>query len=598
MTELDRILSLSRGPAPAVPDLALSPDAPALRPAQVDALAEFVRALGATTAFGPPGGAYLLGCGSGKTLVALLLPALAERVLDRPVRTLHLVPAALVDQTIADATRWARTYAVPGTGTGLRGTWSLRSHEGLSAPSGRRALFEDAPDLLVVDECHAFANPDSGRWRRVSEYLRARPETRVVVLSGTLTWRSLRQARHLLLAALRGWCPLPADRSLEHWASVIDVGSEPCADDHRAVAPLVAWAGPSGVWPADGSATPAGRARLAYRARLLSCPGVVLTSDVEAPVSLLLRRWVPSTPAPESIRSAVEGLEKRWELPDGTELVSALEIARHGATLPLGIYLRWRPETVDPTWLARRRAWGSAVRALVAYQGVRFQTPGAVEAAARAGRLDARTMATWAAWAEVADLLGPETETVVLEGADNHIARILIAAGAEAPIGNTLVWTSTPAVGEMVARVLGPLVGGACRYHGAGSSAPTGGPAVASIRVWGRGWDGAPRAGYRRALILEPPSSAATYEQLLARHHRTGAVDDVIVDIFAPTLHGLKVIRSGFAGARYIEETTGARQRLLLADWVGVDRATCGQLSEGVHEGTFEEEALDGETEG
>lgn len=564
-TEMDRILALERGLLSRRATVLDSPYAPYLRRPQVDALVEWVRALSSTTEYGPPGGAYLLGCGAGKTLLSLLLPAVAEDILGRPVRTLHLVPAALVEQMHGDLARWHDAgFPVPPSDDP---SWVLRSHEGLSAPSGRHTLASLAPDLVVLDEAHAYADPESGRWRRITEYLRTRPETRVVILSGTLTWRSLRQCRHLLLAALRGWCPLPADRSLEHWAAVIDVGSEPCADDYRALAPLVQWheeieePGPF----SDG--TPAA-ARRAYRSRLTSCPGVVLTSDVEVPVSLRIEAWTPSTPTPPAIAAAVRRLEGDWELPDGTELVSALEVARHGATIPLGLYLRWIQETIDPDWLSRRRAWAGVVRALVAYAGHRYQTPAAVETAARAGHLDATAMRTWARWAEVEGAPGPMTEAVPIGDAEEYLYE-LIAEWMTREASRGLVWVSTPALGALVCRAMGLSPAG---YRGAGSTPPWGGPAVVSIRVHGRGWDGAPRAGYSRALVLEPPASAATWEQLISRHHRSGATEDVTVTVFSPTTHGKKALRSGLAGARYIEETTGARQRLLLADWVGMSR--------------------------
>ena len=196
----------------------------------------------------------------------------------------------------------------------------------------------------------------------------------------------------------------------------------------------------------------------------------------------------------------------------------------------------------------------------MAYHGGRYQTPAAVEAAAREGTLDTGAMHAWHRWQAVAGQPEPEIEEVWLPGANEHILETIRSWGAT---HDALIWVTTPALGDRLAGLLG------VRYHGAGSAPPTGGLAVASMRVHGTGWDGAPRAGYRRALVLEVPSSAATWEQTLARLHRPGATDTVEVAIVLGTSIARGALGGAIEGAEYIRDTTGSAQRLLEADWTG-----------------------------
>lgn len=549
MTELDRILSLRREDlTDALPPGLLRGGT--LRPVQVAALLEWRRALLSTTAWGPPGLAVLAGCGHGKTLIGLLLPHVARAVLGRDLRTLYLVPASIREQWIQDADAWRSR------GAGIAREVHVVSHAALSAPSGKDLLSREAPELIVIDEAHAFGEAESARWRRVAAYLQTHPNTRIVVMSGSLSTRSVRTARHLLLASLRAWCPLPADSSIDSWASVLDVGTDPSMDDHRALERV------ADLCP-DGLVARA-RARAGYRKLIERTPGIVLTTDSDVGVSLRCVAWQPNTPTPSTITRSVEGLEARWELPDGTPLLFALEYARHAGTLPLGLYRRWIPSTVHPEWVEARRAWQREVNALVQYAGSVYQTPGAVEEFAREGKLDARRQRVYTTWVQ-AELSypAPETEDVwdpyaraYLEG----LVREYLGTGE----GKCLLWTRSPSVGRVLADILG------CEYHGADSRPPTGAPsAVVSIAVHGTGWDGAPSAGYRRALVVEPPSSGALWEQLLSRIHRQGATEDVETHVLTTFAWHYGALHRACADSQFVTETTGAKPRILSADWAG-----------------------------
>lgn len=550
---------------------------PALRPFQARALHAWAEALAGETDFGPSGLAILAGCGAGKTLLSLLLPAVEAGAvhgawtkadgspaaeLDRPY--LYLTPSSAAAQLRDDAGAWrAAGYPIAEP--------LVVAHEALSAPSGRKMLHDYAPTRIVIDEAHRFAAPESARWRRLREYVESRPDTRVVVMSGSLTWRSLRQCRHLLLASLRANCPLPIDEELEYWASALDSDTEPTADDVGVVWPLVPWVGESRL-PAPpglrGIELHRHAARAAWGIRLASCPGVVTTDYVAAPVALGIEVLAPRPPA--SIATSLHRLATTWELPDGTQITEASVYARARLTLACGFFLRWRPETVAPAYVEAARELARTVRALVEYDGGRWQTPGAVSEAWREGAwLPARVRAAFEAFADAETAWpSPESEAVWLEGGLDYAVRSVTdvanehAGAGPAPSAPVVVWVQSPELGTALARAL------CVPYHGAGSAPPAGGLAIASSRVHGTGWNGAPRAGYRAALVMEPPANGAAWEQLLARLHRSDAREDVTYRVHASE-GATTALENALADARY-SAATGGPQRLLLADWRGL----------------------------
>ena len=539
MTESARIAALPRRtPTPLKTDLRLRPDAPLLRDAQLRALGALEEAVASGPGpWGPRGMAGLIGCGHGKTLIAQLAP-----VVSRCERPLLLLPARLSSQLDRDIADWSPFYPLANP---------CRLHyELLSQPSSVDRLERMRPDMLILDEAHKLANPKSARWRRVSRYLRKQPDTRVVIMSGTLSWKKLRQMRHLMLAALRDWCPLPAtDHELEHWGALIDVGGEPSFDSWRVFEPV------SRVFPSPEGVSGKAKARHTFRERLSTCPGVVLTAGVAADVSLRMRRWTPVQSMTSAHEAALLTLQELWQLPDGTELVEALDHHRHAQTLALGFYNRIVPGTLDPVWDARRKAWASVVRKAVEYGG--WDSPALVERAVVQGRLGRREERVWCEWQEVADFDPPPTETVWVDrGYPLRVAQEFLAQGTG------VIWVRSQALGHRLAEA-------GLAYHGQGSAAPTGGDAVVSIDVHATGWDGGQRV-YDRQLVMEAPRSAATWEQMLARLHRPGATNDVSAWVLAPTMHQRVAIEVGLAGAHYVRGTQGAEQRLLLADWESV----------------------------
>lgn len=506
----------------------------ALLPSQIaflEALRDAYRA--PQTDNGAPGVLGLLPCGTGKTLALQLAATFARR-------PLLILPRSLVGQLHEDRRRYARDFRIlasaseslGGDGDYLR----LLTYGGLSAMSGRDALEEARPDLILLDEAHKLGR--GARFARLWRYVSRHRGCRVVAVTGSLTGRSIADFHPLALLALRDWCPLPIRAGvLASWQAVLDVGGEPSVEDRRAIRPLVEWAGTSGP-------------REAFATRLRLCPGVVTaTGPLDVGVSLALARIDPRAPASPDVRIALEGLEAAWELPDGTELVDTLEVHRARRSLRLGFYHRWEPGARDAfaDWFAARAAWQKALRSLVEYGP--WETRGYAEAAARGGRLRDRELTTWRTWDGIRDE-GPARETVWVDDG-RTLAALLEDVGPD-----SIVWYRSRAIGEW-ARARGYAVATADDPPPTPGAAD--GPAFASM-AHATGWNG---QAYSDAIVLEPPSGARDLEQLLARHHRAGQTDDVTIRLLGDE----RDVGAWRARARYVAETTGAPMRVLLGDW-------------------------------
>jgi hypothetical protein len=71
---------------------------------------------------------------------------------------------------------------------------------------------------------------------------------------------------------------------------------------------------------------------------------------------------------------------------------------------------------------------------------------------------------------------------------------------------------------------------------------------------------------FSRALIANPPSASDAWEQVIGRIHRTGQkASEVTIDVYRHSEEYRTAIRQAQARARYVEQTTGSRQRLAFA---------------------------------
>jgi hypothetical protein len=248
-------------------------------------------------------------------------------------------------------------------------------------------------------------------------------------------------------------------------------------------------------------------------------------------------------------------LEDMWELPDGTELVDAIEVARHRRTMRLGFYYRWDPETVNKKFVETRRQWLAKLRALVEYAG--YESKYFAEQAVAGGWAPKEAIQLYERWRDVAaEFDPPQTEAVWF---DRSLGEGLVTKwlrGMESSERNhAVIWAYSRAVRDYFEDI-GYLV----HWAGESTTPPNEGPVVVST-AWRRGWNG---QHFNRALVLQPPTNARRMEQLISRHHREGQLLDVRFDFLMTEKERLRMTDR----AQAAQDITGNPQRWMLGDWV------------------------------
>lgn len=493
-----------------------------------------------------------IGVGEGKTLIDLLAARAYGVYLGRDdVKTLLLVPASLRDQLRSDRDRYDNDFRLP---SGV--VWSY-AH--LSRPESAHELERLAPDLIIADEAHNLRNPEATRTRRVARYFDEHPETGFVALSGTLTAKSLFDYAHLCEWALGEGSPLPQQWTwLRSWAACIDADGIPGPQDLGSVRGLIKEFGGS----TDGPSHQA-KARAAFARRFAETPGVVTTPDSDLGVSLVIADRKIKTP--QIVHDTIAEVEETWQVPGGDCFDSPAQLASVLRQIGQGFYYRWVwPDGApDVEWLVARAAWHKAVRNELKRGRPGLDSPALIARAVdasldRVGPRDNGTATFDArrAWLAQARKPAPPVETVWLS---DYLIDDAVAWANKRP--GRVVWYAHTAVGERLAakglRVFGP------------GTDPTDSPVscAASIAAHGTGKN---MQGWCEGLVMSPPSSGATWEQLLGRLHRHGQqADEVRFEVY----RHLETYRAAFGkavvSARYIEQTQGARMRLCYAPILG-----------------------------
>lgn len=544
---------------------------PRLWPLQSRILLEAAHARGA---LGP------MPVGAGKTLVSLLLPAALKSR-----RAVLLVPAQVRDQLLSkDIGRYSAHFAVPVDRI------RVLSYSELSTAAGARALETERPDLIVCDEAHNLRHKTSARTKRFLRYLREAPECAVVALSGTMTTRSVRDYAHLSEVALRKGSPLPKSYGdLLEWSAALDVGHpEPLAPGA-----LLEFCTDEELAACNGEVQSA--ARVGFRRRLLETPGVVASSHAEVGATLRIQKRDVKVPA--VVSAALAELRLTWRVGD-EEIEEAARLAQVARQLACGFYYVWDwPGGVpDREWLSARAAWNKSVREFLlrrARPGV--DSPLLLSNAIAAGKYP-ELRKEWEDWQREKVKPAPPVVPVWLDGflVDEALRWIQevrekgergIVWFAHRALEERLRWamrTDTPEGFEKAARYELARVetGGAprawaCEVFGAGEDAlvtsldPKVHDVVAlSIKAHGTGKN---LQGWSRGFVLCPPANGQATEQLLGRQHRPGQeADEVVFDFVAHTEEVRAAIEASTEQARYVEDTQGARQKLLYAERVGL----------------------------
>jgi len=495
-----------------------------LRPIQVAALGEAQRAGGLLG---------IIGVGQGKFLISVLAASVI-----RCERPLLLVPPALVEQTRTELLEWSQHVRI-------HPNLLVMSYNDLSTVGGQARLTDAAPDLIIADEVHHLRREGSARTRRLMRWFIDHPTTRFVGLSGTMSSRSVLDYDHIAELALRERSPLPTEWvEAEAWAAVLDPGGEPTVHQVAAVAPLL-------------KAFPAPTPAASLHARLSSAPGVVCTVDTSAAQCSLrveMRRFVP----PAALKEAMRVLRTTWTLPDGTELLRACEFAAAVKQLQVGFYYVWDWNSLggkNEQWLAARAAWARVVRVLLERGLSEVDSPLQVEqyVQAKGTRSQQEALELWLA---IADTVTPPVATrwVSHDVIDHVLDRLDVLEQERGPV---LVWCEHRATLEALedsgVRVLRP-----------GDAVPTVPITLALPRhSFGVGKN---LQAWNTSLVLEPTASGTTWEQLIGRTHREGQqADDVLLEV--PFWDGMALVylKSALEDAQYVQDSTGQKQKLLLA---------------------------------
>lgn len=489
----------------------------ALLPIQAAALREIYEHNGGI--FGP------IGVGEGKTLILMLAP-----VMLLSQRPLMFVPASLRVQT--------SQYVIPR----LREHWQLPPHiavtgyEEMGLAKNADLLEEIGPDLLLLDEAHYLRNLPTGRTKRFARYMRQHPTTKVVVVSGTISSYSVMDYWHLIQWALQpGNSPVPrAYHEALEWSRALD---ERVRDEDRlgpGVLRRFCLAGEN--------------IRQGYRRRLVATPRVIATEagKLETSLQVFGKRDLP---VPREVSDMLRQIEAAWELPDGDLIEEAARLSQVRRSLLCGFWRKW----IDPpprVWLEARSAWHRYLRHVLTYNRRKLDTPQQVEDWERRHGMSNELQA----WEAVKDSFEPRKKVV-------WVSDYLVAAACGwLARGPGICWVDCPDLGRRVAGASGVV------YYGAGDDhiAEATGPIVASIKAHGTGKN---LQQWCRNLVLTPPVSGHTWEQLLGRTHRRGQNEDTVtIDVMLHHVIFEHAMEQALKDARYLQDTLGNKQRLLYCD--------------------------------
>lgn len=535
--DTERILALDRYDVDDVPDLTEELRTPGgqyrLKPVQNLALWQLREAQGLVAQ---------LAVGSGKTWIGLLAPT----VLDAR-KALYLTPANTV-VPVMDA------YI------DLQPHWRLvrperlhvLSYAMLSRASEADLLEREDYDLLILDEAHYLRNPKAARTKRVMRAIAARPQTRVLAMSGTLTTKGVMDFAHHARWALRERSPLPLrSRELMAWSNVLDARGEPSNVDWSVFRRYAR------------DVDTRSQAREVFQSRFSVTKGVAVTRESSAQCALYLRHQ--PVDVPHAVTAAVDEAQQAWCRPDGEEFESALDLWRYQKQLTQGFWYRWVwPNGVpDVPWVEARRNMARQVRRVLEMDLPGLDSPFLVKSALEAGDLHDRDLASaWAVWKTERHKPPPPTEVVWIS---DYLVRYAIDWLKRRENVCGLVWYDDKGMADALEAA------GVTTYR-AGQIPPLdgAGPMALSIRAHGTGLN---LQRHHRNLLLAFPASGKTLEQLVGRTHRYGQdADDVTVDFVTPGPVAWRWIAKARSEARYISETAGSPQKILYGTWIVEDR--------------------------
>jgi hypothetical protein len=266
---------------------------------------------------------------------------------------------------------------------------------------------------------------------------------------------------------------------------------------------------------------------------------------------------------PKVISDALKDLRKNMRTCWGEEIEDPLALARHAAQLSQGFYYRWKwpNDEPDKEWLYARADWHRELRHHIKRNLPGIDSPFLVGAAIARGDLESETYAPWCA---VRDRYRPcpPVETVWVH---DFLINYILDWMKNNP---GIVWISHRAV-EHRLRQLGVRVFGRGKADSAAILTAKAGPIVCAMKPHSEGKNLQDR--WSKNLVVSCPPSGKRWQQLIARTHRPGQLEDTVdVDVLLHTDELWAAWESAMKTAQYMHEVSDPA-KLIIANRVGFD---------------------------
>lgn len=535
-------------------------------------------------------GFYSVKVGGGKTAIAQLMASIAYQ--EGAEKILILLPPSVYDQFWNRDLIWAREHlamSVPWyglgkiprnkrlllAGSGRPGAYVL-PYSCLSTEDTIQVLSDIDPDLVIADEAQNLRG-DSAKTKRWWGFVNRREvHPKIVAMSGTLTSKSPQDYHKLIKACLQEGCPLPRGAmEAARWSELLKSGAEPpTLQDIEDMRPLLVWAS------VNGRNTKA--MRTAYRLRLNTAPGVIVSSGKALGVGLEIRNTPKKVPS-EIVR-LMSRVQEDFETPEGEVLPHMIQIHETLRQLSAGFWTRhfWdedHPRVEEAKDLFDlRQDYAKALREFFGatrYPRQGQDTPMAVGKwhhtyGAIQGHQDLYDL-----WAEIKATDDPELPERLSEPvwvSDYKIKAALAWARSRKREGSNqlgILWCHHQEVQRAVHQAL-KEAGLPVLWKGAGTRWLYGDGSerffcVASISSH---MEGKNLQQHRNQHLVQWPRPANHMEQLLGRLHRTGQqADRLVVQTNVSTEFDKLQVAATLCDTVYLAETLGGNPKLLLADW-------------------------------
>jgi len=455
-----------------------------------------------------------------------------------------MLPASLIGKTVQDMKDYSYHWKIPRN-------IELRSYQMTARSEQAEWFLKKRPDVVILDEAHMAKNTSAGVTKRLARLMRERPETAIIVLTGSLSTWSLTDWAHLARWALKDYAMVPDNEGeLMEWADALDQEVLPMR--RLDPGPLLSLATAE-----DQDPDPSVTARKAFRRRMAETSGVVYTSGESVASSLYIREL--QLPCSEATEKHYERLRSKWERPDGWPYEEAMQVWKTARELSLGFCYVWDPHPPDD-WLDARRAWAKFVRDVLARSRT-LDTPGQVKEAVEAEELaDGGLLAQWLA---IEPTFTPKLKAVW----HDDIALKVCEKWMKENTG--IVWCEHTWFAEELSRRTGRPYFGRQGLDKRGTYIEKAeGTIIASIAANSTGRN---LQKWSKALVTSFPTTSTGAEQLIGREHRDGQKADAVeVDVFVGCWEHFDALEGAREQARAERDTMpGSDQaKLLIADIV------------------------------